>query len=168
MHRHRGFTLIELMIAVVVVAILVGVALPSYRSYTVRANRTVAKTLLSQIAQQQESWFGDRKTYASALSVLGYPADAMYVTSGGDPQSASSTTSTYRISLAGVGTGDFSKCSSSSTASKRFSWVLIAEPQNTQSTLDTACGTICLYSTGQRGASLSATSTDALTSCWAR
>ena len=170
MQRTRGFTLIELMITVVIVAILATVALPSYRSYSIRTNRTVAKTLLSQIAQQQENWFSDRKTYASSLTLLGYPADALYITSDGDPKSASTTSSTYRLSLVAVGNGDFSHCSvsSSSSASKRFAYALVAEPQNVQSLGDTVCGTICLYSTGQRGATIPATADDALKNCWSR
>ncbi|HET9108841.1 MAG TPA: prepilin-type N-terminal cleavage/methylation domain-containing protein, partial [Steroidobacteraceae bacterium] len=44
--RADGFTLIELMIAVVVVAILMAIAVPSYESYVEKSRRTDAKTAL--------------------------------------------------------------------------------------------------------------------------
>jgi len=170
MSRPSGFSLIELMVAVVVVAILATVALPSYRTYSVRTNRTVAKTVLSQIAQQQEAWFGDRKTYASRLGLLGYPSDSMYIDSSGEVRSGATSSSTYRISLAAVGTGEFSRCTTNtaSTASTRFSWVPIAEPQGAQMAGDFVCGTLCLYSTGQRGATAPATSDQMFKECWSR
>lgn len=170
MSRKHGYSLIELMVAVVVVAILATVALPSFRQYSVRTNRVVAKTVLSQIAQQQETWFGDRKTYASRLSLLGYPADALYIDSSGEMHTGATNTSIYRVSLAGVGTGDFSRCSAntSSSAPTRFSWVLIAEPQNAQVAGDFVCGTLCLYSTGQRGATSPVDADQMFKQCWAK
>ncbi|MBA4284185.1 MAG: hypothetical protein C0434_01475 [Xanthomonadaceae bacterium] len=170
MTQSRGFTLIELMVAVVVVAILATLALPSFRQYSVRTNRTVAKTVLSQIAQQQEAWFGDRKGYASRLSLLGYPADALYIDASGEMRSGTSRDSTYRISLAAAGSGDFARCSSATPSAEavRLAWVLIAEPQNAQSSSDFGCGTLCLYSTGQRGATAPVDSDTMYKQCWAR
>ena len=170
MKQSRGFTLIELMVAVVVVAILATLSLPSFRQYSVRTNRTVAKTVLSQIAQQQETWFGDRKAYASRLSLLGYPADALYIDASGEMRSGTSGSSTYRISLAAVGSGDFARCSSATASAEtvRLAWVLLAEPQNSQSGSDYACGTLCLYSTGQRGATAPIDADTMYKQCWAR
>lgn len=170
MTQPRGFTLIELMVAVVVVAILATLALPSFRQYSVRTQRTVAKTVMSQIAQQQESWFNDRKAYASRLSLLGYPADALYIDASGEMRSGTSRDSTYRISLAAAGSGDFARCSSAAPSAEavRLAWVLIAEPQNAQSSSDYGCGTLCLYSTGQRGATAPIDSDTMYKQCWAR
>lgn len=52
--RHRGFTLIEMMIVVVVVAILSAIAYPSYTEYVRRGHRAEARAGLLQAAQWLE------------------------------------------------------------------------------------------------------------------
>jgi type IV pilus assembly protein PilE len=63
-----GFTLIELMIAIVVVAILSAIAIPGYRSYVQRAQRAEAKTALLRIQGAQEKFFVQYNRYAAALA----------------------------------------------------------------------------------------------------
>jgi type IV pilus assembly protein PilE len=63
--RHfRGFTLVELMIAVAVVAILVAFAVPSYREHIAASRRTDAKSALLAVAQLMERNYTERGTYA--------------------------------------------------------------------------------------------------------
>jgi type IV pilus assembly protein PilE len=50
-HSIKGFTIVELMIVVVIVAILGSIAIPGYREYVRRADRAEAKTALLQNAQ---------------------------------------------------------------------------------------------------------------------
>lgn len=59
----RGFTLIELVIAVAVVAILTAVALPSYRAYIIRGNIPEATSNLASKQVQMEQFFQDNRTY---------------------------------------------------------------------------------------------------------
>jgi type IV pilus assembly protein PilE len=59
----KGFTLIEVMIVVGVVAILAAIALPSYRDYVLRGKITEAVSTLSDLRLRAEKFFGDNRTY---------------------------------------------------------------------------------------------------------
>lgn len=69
--RSAGFTLIEVMIVVAVVAILTAVAYPSYRNYIVRANRSAAQSFMLEVASRQERYLLDARTYAADMATLG-------------------------------------------------------------------------------------------------
>ena len=66
-----GFTLVELMIAVVIVALLASIALPSFMDSIRKSRRSEAFAALSAVQQAQERWRGNQGSYASALSDLG-------------------------------------------------------------------------------------------------
>jgi type IV pilus assembly protein PilE len=61
----KGVTLVELMVVVVIIAVLMSVAVPSYRQYTIRANRSEGQAMLLQIAANQERWYLSNNTYAT-------------------------------------------------------------------------------------------------------
>lgn len=65
---NRGFTLIELMIAVVVIGILASIAVPAYLDYVLRAKRAEAKSALSLAAQRMERCYTENNTYANCLN----------------------------------------------------------------------------------------------------
>ncbi len=71
-----GVTLLELMAVVVVIGVLAVVALPSYRQYSMRAQRTDAKTALLQLAANQERFYLQNRRYGGAadLAALGFPS----------------------------------------------------------------------------------------------
>jgi type IV pilus assembly protein PilE len=60
----KGFTLVELMIVIAVVAILVALAIPSYTAYIRKANRGEAQQLLMNWANNQEIWRANNPAYA--------------------------------------------------------------------------------------------------------
>jgi len=62
--NRKGFTLIELMIVIAIVAILVALALPSYTSYIRKAKRGDAQQLLMNWANMQEIWRANNTAYA--------------------------------------------------------------------------------------------------------
>jgi type IV pilus assembly protein PilE len=63
--RERGFTLIELMVAVGIVAILAAIALPAYRNYVLRGQVVSATNALSSMSANMERYFQDNRQYAS-------------------------------------------------------------------------------------------------------
>lgn len=63
--RSQGFTLIELMITVAVIAILTALALPSYQDYVLRGRLVDATTALSSLRARMEQYYQDNRTYQS-------------------------------------------------------------------------------------------------------
>jgi type IV pilus assembly protein PilE len=71
--RLLGMTLLELMAVVVVVGVLGMVALPSYRQYVMRAQRTEAKNALLLLQTNQERFYLANRTYSGDPAQLGIP-----------------------------------------------------------------------------------------------
>src|ERR1700693_1957133 len=71
--KQRGFTLIELMIVVVIIAILAAIAYPSYTRYLVQGRRSSAEAHLMDIAQSQQRYLLDARSYAADVVTLNVP-----------------------------------------------------------------------------------------------
>lgn len=72
---YKGFTLIELMIAVAIVGILAMISYPAYKGHTAKSHRIEAKTALAELASKQEIFFAQNSTYTTEVSAntgLGY------------------------------------------------------------------------------------------------
>ena len=76
--RTSGFTLIELMISIAIIGVLLGIAVPSYKNYVVRANRTEATQFLIDLANRQQQYLMDARKYATTLAELGVTAPTEY------------------------------------------------------------------------------------------
>jgi type IV pilus assembly protein PilE len=73
-----GFSLLELMIVIVIVAILAAVAYPSYQQHIVRTNRAAAQQYLLEVSSLQHQFILDNRSYAATLAALGTnPATAI-------------------------------------------------------------------------------------------
>jgi type IV pilus assembly protein PilE len=71
MRKARGFTLIELMITVVIVAILASVAWPSYQNYLKRSRRAEAQSLMLAIVNKEQQYLLDARQYTDVLGAGG-------------------------------------------------------------------------------------------------
>ena len=72
--RAGGFTIIELMIAVAIVAILAAVAMPSYQGYIRRGQLAEAFTALSDMRVKMEQYYQDNKFYGASNATTNCPA----------------------------------------------------------------------------------------------
>jgi type IV pilus assembly protein PilE len=78
----RGFTLVELMIVVVIVAILASIAVPAYNAQIRKSRRTDAKTALLDLAGREERYADANPTngYTNSPANLGYAATPAVMT----------------------------------------------------------------------------------------
>jgi type IV pilus assembly protein PilE len=74
--RARGFSLIELMVTIVIAAILIAIAVPSYNNYVRQGRRTEAKTALLDMASLEERYFNTQNQYTLTPTDLGYSGTA--------------------------------------------------------------------------------------------
>ena len=75
----RGFSLIELMIAVAVVGILAAIAYPSYQDYIRKSRRSAAQSVLLEVAQKEQQIFLHIRGYAGAADNAAIQASPLRV-----------------------------------------------------------------------------------------
>ena len=140
--RQQGMTLVELMIVIVIIGILTAIALPSYRGYILRANRTDAKKALLARAADFERCFTRNSTYLNSDSTPCTVAANL----------PDSTLSTYRI-----------EADPDNNNIQQATFAIRAVPINQQAK-DTQCGMFRLDDRNNRTVSGTASASD----CWGR
>lgn len=96
----KGFTLIEVLIVVAIVAILATIALPSYSDYVLRGRLTEATNELSAMSARMEQYYQDNRTYNASGSYTP-PCSASWTTTSNWTYSCATGPSTYTLTATG-------------------------------------------------------------------
>lgn len=75
MKTKKGFSLIELLVAVAIIGILAAVAIPSYQSFVVRGNRAAAQSFMMELASREKQYMLDARIYVD-FTTLAVPTPA--------------------------------------------------------------------------------------------
>ena len=122
--KGRGFTLIELMIVVAIIAILAAIAMPSYSRYVMRSRRASGHDVLMLVSTAQERFYTNHNAYATDLDTqLGFNTASLTGDGG-----------YYIVSLSGAATAN--------------TFTLQAVPQGGQA--NDACKNLLLSNTGAK------------------
>jgi type IV pilus assembly protein PilE len=94
----RGFTLIELMITVAVIAILAGIAYPSYQQHVRKSRRAEAQSFMMAFAARQQQFLVDTRAFAATIDAVGVamPANVALAYTANMP---APTPSTFTLTL---------------------------------------------------------------------
>ena len=136
----RGFTLIELVIALIILAILAAIAFPSYQESVLKARRTEGSAALMKAMQQQERYYSLHTTYLTFSSASIDPNEKRFSWFSGENAQASF----YEISA-----------QSCMQKTLRDCVLLIAQPGTNKVNAryrDPKCGKLSLSSSGEKTA----------------
>lgn len=135
-NRQYGVTLLELMIVVAIIAIISAFAYPSYMQYVVSTKRTIATTALLRIADRQQLFFMDNKSFSNDLTEIGFGANPLVLADDGNEAAAGDSDAVYSISLSNVAA---------------TTYTITAAPLHGQAERDTDCVNLTLTHAGARG-----------------
>ncbi len=143
--RIRGFTLVELMVAVVVVGILTSIAVPTYDAFMDRSRRVNAEAVMVELSLWMERFYTVNNSYdeteADDTPVEDYlSANAGYLECSPKPREGESCADTsdkiyYDIALSDLSVNGYT---------------IIATPRDGTGQADDKCGTLILTSTGRK------------------
>jgi type IV pilus assembly protein PilE len=126
--RHlRGFTLIELMVVVGIIALLAAIAIPTYQRYAYRSRRPDGQELLIRLAQAEERYYTGYNRYPVTAATL-------YT----DPKAFVSDHGYYTAALA-------------QGASAGSTYIITATPVPGGAQDGDACGALTIDNTGAKG-----------------
>lgn len=144
----RGVTLIELVVVAVVIAVLAAIAIPSYRSHVLRANRTEARAALLALATAQEKFHLQCRHYATGLD----PEEASDCETASLEFPARSERRLYSLRI---------------TSADASGWTAEALPTGPPQSADRPCQGLGFASTGRKSAWDDA-GRDNVVECWGR
>lgn len=134
-HSRAGFSVVEVLVAMAIVAILAAIALPSYTEYVNRGRRAEGRTALSEVLQQQERFFAANNRYSAFSDAA---PNGFMTHSGDDPNQAH-----YALSAAACAGNTQNVCVVVSAVPSGM-----AAPPRGSRFVDTRCGTLTLSTAG--------------------
>jgi type IV pilus assembly protein PilE len=153
-NRAKGFSLIELVVAMLVASMLAAIAIPSYSNYVRKTRRTEARSALLDIASLEERYYSTQNQYSATWTDLGFPATAGAVTVGNGY---------YTVAVPGVG---LAGAPTATAAGVPATYTLIATPvAGSDQAKDTTCASFTVTSAGTQS-SLNSGGTDTTSTCW--
>jgi type IV pilus assembly protein PilE len=151
MKRNSGFSLIELMVVVTIIAILGAIAVPTYQSSVRKSRRAEAKTALMDLAAREERYYATQNVYTNS------PVALQYAAAGGAGAFPVTIGSYYQISSVIV---------TPATANAPGTYILQITPFAGSTQLqDTPCQTFRVDQTGAQ-TSLDINGVSSTSTCW--
>jgi len=141
--HHSGFSLIELMVAVVVVAILASIAIPTYTAQILKSHRTEARSAILDLAGREERVLSVSNSYSQVPTDVGY------------------TGTSWGTGLA-VGSGYYTVVITVGNSPPSFTITATAAGGQTA---DSSCASFTVNQLGQQS-SLNSGATDSTSTCW--
>jgi type IV pilus assembly protein PilE len=167
--RSTGFTLVELMVVILVAAILLSIAVPTYQSQVRKARRTDAKTVLLDLAAREEKYLSLSNAYTNSPANLGYGSASSF------PQLVGSGYYNVYVCVSTVAAGNAGTMSASAVACPGAApttglpaYVVAAIPvAGTTQAKDSSCQYFAVDNTGSQYSSSSAgIGTNTNSTCW--
>lgn len=147
LQRHRGFSLIELLIVVLIIGVIAAFAYPNYRNYVTEARRSEGQRLLLLAAAQQERFYTQCGYYATAFATAANTPNTC--NTGAATGVLGMMNNLAEIPFYSLTVGP----DPASTNNIATSYLLTATPSGIQLTNDTYCGNLTLSSQGVKGQS---------------
>lgn len=152
MKLQKGFTLIEVMVVVAIVAILASFIYPSYQEHLIKSKRAAAQSFMLSVANKQEQILMDLRCYVPVAANADFPNDPSNASPGLNMTVPTDVSSHYSIVV------NASACPVVGAPT----YSITATPTSPAQLQDTKCAILTLNQAGQKGIS----GTGSVENCW--